>query len=145
MKCMEEFEPVGHGHLVRLVYDGDTPVMLEEWHGARDGNGMCGHTIDISSDPQFSTYSDKDTWFFDLNTITVMPSITCTSCGEHGWLEFGVWYNDATHFSAPSDLRDALGLPPITSGLFSWVHGGASGQAHRRGPFARLRRYFSLR
>lgn len=62
-------------------------------HKDKDGE-QCVETYDLKPADDTHQYADDGKWHIastDPDKLTMMPSIICTKCGEHGYIRDGRW------------------------------------------------------
>lgn len=84
---MSNWHDLGDGHRIQIT--ADRYWFVEEHPDLRDPSQMCSGSGGISGNPQAVI---GRTWVIEVqDPLTLSPSISCTACGNHGFVRGGKW------------------------------------------------------
>lgn len=100
MTIMDERHDLGHGMFYsKCIYRGDW-VGIYEWHrcGGRDVPGLHGDgttafwvPFDVPAADAVTTGLGPRWELVQEDPLTMAPSILCRICGNHGFIQNGLW------------------------------------------------------
>lgn len=91
---MSNWRDIGHGHRIQLTQpDAATGIRhFVDEHPRPDGEGMCAGSGRVLVGGHSRPADGKAYWMLESeDPLTLSPSLSCTACGDHGWVRDGTW------------------------------------------------------
>jgi hypothetical protein len=90
---MSNWQELGAGHRVELVRSDASGIrsFIDE-HPRRDTGVQCAGSGRLLEVGQANPNDGRAYWtIIHESPLTLTPSLLCTACGDHGWINDGKW------------------------------------------------------